>query len=150
MGNASIRDFLASKEEAETYLRHFMHPEVLNHSQYLADKWISLNITKNKDFENFFDWNNVQATSNADQVQENIALQEKKENLLVGMFPKKNSPDLTNPSFFDEIQISFTPSEVSLFKDRQNQKFLVLYQIYHIMQTFRKREVIIIFHYQFS
>ncbi len=141
MGNAHVKDFLAGKEEAETYLQHFMHPEVLNHSKYLADKWLALNIAKHKDYENFFDWSNVQATSNLDQVQENINLQEKKESLLVGMFPKKNSPDLTNPSFFDEIQVSFNPHEVSLFKDRQNQKFFVLYQIYYIMQNFRKREV---------
>jgi len=144
MGNAQIKDFLAGKEEAETYLRHFMHPEVLNHSKYLSDKWHALNIAKQKDHESFFDWSNVQATANLEQVQENINLQEKKENLLVGMFPKKNSPDLTNPSFFDEIQVSFTPSEVAMFRDRQNQKFFVLYQIYYIMQNLRRREVKII------
>ena len=141
MGNTNVKDFLSTKEESETYLKHFMHPEILNHSKFLGEKWLSLGVAKQKDFLDFFDWNNVQTTANIEQVQENINLQEKKEGLLVGMFPKKNSPDLTNPSFFDEIQVSFNPSEVSLFRDRQNQKFLVLYQIYYIMQNLRKNEV---------
>lgn len=141
MGNAQVKDFLAGKEESEMYLKHFMHPEVLNHSKYLAEKWLSFNITKNKEYQEFFDWSNVQITPNIQQVRENIALQEKKETLLVGMFPKKNAPELTNPSFFDEIQVSFNPSEVTQFRDRQNQKFLILYQIYYLMQNVRRQEV---------
>ena len=141
MGNFHVKDFFASKEDTTNYLKSFVNPEILNHGQFLSDRWISLNIEKHKEYLHIFDWSNVQTTTNQDQIEENIQLQENKENLLVGMLPKIVSPDLCNPGFFDDVQTSYSPSEVTLFKDHQNHKFLVLYQVFYLFQTLRKKDV---------
>ena len=140
MGNAVIKDFLHNKEDPTGYLPNFINPELFNHIQYLNDRWINLAPEKAKDYSQMFDWSNVQTTANIEQVEENIQNQETKEKLLVGMLPKSVSPDLLNPSFFDEVQTSFSPGAVSQFRDFQNQRFLVLSQIFGILQRARKKD----------
>lgn len=145
MGNTNIRDFFANQEnfnKQKEYLENFSNAELLNHHQFLMEKWTTMNMEKHKDGQNFFDWSNVQTSSvPSDQIEENIKLHEFKENLLIGRLPKNSVQDLLNPSVFDESQTAFSPANVSLFKDHQNQKFLVLYQIFFLMQNTRRKEV---------
>ena len=140
MGNAEVKGFLSSNEDPSGYLQQFMNLEVLSHGQFLADRWITYNVEKNKEYQNFFDWSNVQRVQNPEQIGENIRLQENKEKLLVGKLPPMISPDLLNPTFFDDVQLPFSPSEVVDFKDLQNKKFLILYKFFYIMQKHRKQE----------
>ena len=140
MGNAVIKDFLSTKDDPTGYLQHFSSPELLNHAQYLHDRWVNLAPEKAKDYNQMFDWSNVQVTANLDQVLENINNQENKEKLLVGMLPKSVSPDLLNPSFFDEVQTSYSPAAVTQFRDRQNEKFLLITQIFSMLQKSKKKD----------
>ena len=141
MGNASVKDFLGSKDDPSGFLSNFMNAELLGHGQFLSDRWTNLAVEKHKDFQNMFDWSNAQSSANAEHVEESIQLHEKKESLLVGMLPKMTSPDLLNPAFFDDVQTAFSPTEVAVFKDLQNQKFLVLYHLYYLLQKLRKKDV---------
>ena len=114
--------------------------EMLSHSDFLSDAWQHTHIEKNKEHQNFFDWNNVQRVTHPEEIVKNIQLQEKKEGLLVGKLPPMISPDLLNPTFFDDVQLPFAPSDVVEFKDLQNKKFLILYQLFNKLQKTRKQE----------
>ena len=140
MGNAEVKSFASGAEDNTHYLSQFMNLEVLSHGQFLADRWVAFNVEKNKEYQNYFDWSNVQKVAHPEQIEENIRLQENKESLLVGRLPPMISPDLLNPSFFDDVQLPFSPSDVVDFKDLQNKKFLILYKFFYTLQKLRKQD----------
>lgn len=145
MGNIHIKDFFNNNEnliKQATYIEHFFNSGLLQHSQFLSDQWIQMNIEKSKEGSNFFDWNNVQAsTLSHEQIEEKLRIQEFKENLLIGQLPKSAVEDLLNPSFYDEAQSIYSPSNVVSFKDHQNHIFLLMYHFFYLVQKKRKQEV---------
>ena len=151
MGNIHIKDFFNNQEnlnKQNTYIQNFFNSGLLQHSQFLSDQWILMNVEKSKEGSNFFDWNNVQASSlSPEQVEEKLHIQEFKENLLIGQLPKNAVEDLLNPSFYDEAQSIYSPSNVVTFKDHQNHIFLLLYHFFYLSQNKRKLEVAFIPHF---
>jgi len=145
MGNIHIKDFFNNQDNVgkqAAYIQHFFNSGLLQHNQFLSDQWIMMNIEKSKEGSNFFDWNNVPASSlSHDQVEEKLKIQEFKENLLIGQLPKNAIEDLLNPSFYDEAQSIYSPSNVVSFKDHQNHIFLLLYHYFYLVQNKRKSEV---------
>lgn len=145
MGNIHLKDFFNNQENLNkqaTYIQNFFSSGLLQHSQFLSDQWTMMNIEKSKEGSNFFDWNNVPASSlSHDQVEEKMKIQEFKENLLIGQLPKNAIEDLLNPAFYDEAQSIYSPSNVVSFKDHQNHIFLLLYHYFYLMQAKRKSEV---------
>ena len=138
MGNAEVKAFVSMTEQNPFF--QSLNLEMLSHSDFLSDAWQHTHIEKNKEHQNFFDWNNVQRVTHPEEIVKNIQLQEKKEGLLVGKLPPMISPDLLNPTFFDDVQLPFAPSDVVEFKDLQNKKFLILYQLFNKLQKTRKQE----------
>ena len=148
MGNMQIRDFFSHENNLtkdQNYLLNYFNSETLNHGQFLSDKWISLSIEKQKENYSFFDWNNVQTSAlSNDQIEEKVRLQQFKENLLIGNLPVDSNKDFLNPTLYDETQVSFSPSSVIQFKDHQNQKFLVINQLFNLILDKKKKEVFLI------
>lgn len=145
MGNIHIKDFFNNQEnlnKGSAYIQNFFSSGLMQHTQYLSDQWLLMNIEKNKEGSNFFDWNNVQASSlSHEQVEEKLRIQEFKERLLIGQLPRNAVEDLLNPSFYDEAQSIYSPSTVVSFKDHQNHIFLLLYHFFYLVQNKRKTEV---------
>ena len=146
MGNIHVKDFFSNTDnlnKKSTYLQSFFSSQLLNHSHYLSEQWLLLNVDKSKEGSALFDWNNVQASSlSPEQVEEKLRLQDFKEKLLVGQLPKAAIEDLLNPSFYDEAQSIYSPFNVVSFKDHQNHIFLLLFNAFYLMQNRRKSEVI--------
>ena len=138
MGNAEVKVFVSATETNQLF--QSLSLELLSHTEFLSDTWVHSQIEKNKEHQNFFDWSNVQRVAHPEEIQKNIQLQEKKESLLVGKLPAMISPDLLNPTFFDDVQLPFAPSEVVEFKDLQNKKFLILHYLFSRLQKTRKLE----------
>lgn len=51
------------------------------------------------------------------------------------MLPKELDSYLLNPNTFEDSQITYSPSQVVSFRDQQNQRFLVLYQMFFLLQS---------------
>lgn len=145
MGNLHIKDFFNNQDnlnKGSQYILNFFNSGLLQHSSFLSDQWLLLNIDKSKEGSNFFDWNNVQASAlSHDQVEEKLKIQEFKEGLLIGQLPRNAVEDLLNPSFYDEAQSIYSPSTVVSFKDNQNRIFCLLYHLFYLVQNKRKKEV---------
>jgi hypothetical protein len=144
MGNSHTKDYFSVQDHLQkngAYLTSFFNAEILNHSQFLSDKWTASNLEKSKEGQNIFDLSNVQHIAHSEQVEEKVVQTEFKDSILIGNIPKKMSPDLLNPSFFDEIQTTFSSSNVGGFRDHQHHKFFVLYQLFYLIQEHRKRDV---------
>ena len=151
MGNIHIKDFFNNQDNLNkqaSYIQQFFNSGLLQHNQFLLDQWNMMNIDKSKEGSNFFDWNNVPASSlSHEQVEEKLKIQEFKEHLLIGQLPKNAIEDLLNPAFYDEAQSIYSPSNVVSFKEHQNHIFLLMYHYFYLLQNKRKSEVRLIFHF---
>ena len=146
MGNTQVKDLFANKDNLQTnsnskYLEHFFHADLFSKARYFTEL-VKSNMDKVKNPTAFFDWSNIHQTSQTvDIVEDKLKQQGFKDKILVGNLPKNTEKELLNPTFLEECDLTYHPTNVIQFSQSQNQKFMLLYNLFYLMQRKKKKLV---------